>query len=86
MLLDVSQRLVNETDVRRLGLQLKVPQYVIDSKVNEYKIVDAAYHVLKFWFNNQRDRAIAYQVLGKALVDVQLNIIAGEVLDYPSDL
>ena len=82
MLLEVSRRLVNETDTRRLGLQLNVPHYVIEAKLGAYKNTIAAHHVLKMWFNNQRDRKVAYHVLGQALLDVNLSLIAGEVLNY----
>ena len=36
-LLEVSRRLVNETDIRRLGLQLNVAPYVIGAKLGAYK-------------------------------------------------
>ena len=83
MLLEVSGKLVNETDIRRLGLQLNVPHYVIGAKLGAYTNTIVARHVLKMWFNNQRDRKVAYHVLGQALIDVNLSLIAGEVLNYP---
>ena len=83
MLLEVSQRLVDKTDVRRLGLQLQVKGFTIDAKLaDESQTTVAAHHMLKIWFNKQQDRETAYQILGQALVDVQLNLIARQVMNY----
>ena len=83
MLLQVSMRLVNKTDVRQLGLKLQVDEFTIAAKLkDESEITNAAHEVLKVWFYKKQDRQVAYQVLGQALVDVQLNFIAREVLNY----
>ena len=81
MLLQVSLRLVNKTDVRQFGLKLRVDEFIITAKLSEEsQSTVAAYNVLKVWLNNQQNRETACYVLRQALSDVQLNFIAVEVL------
>ena len=83
MLLEVSRRLVDKADIRRLGLKLQVAEFTIDAKLaDESQTTVAAHHVLKVWLNKQLNRETAYQTLGQALVDVQLNLIARQVMNY----
>ena len=82
MLHEVSLRLVKEVHVRKLGLRLEVEEFDIQAKLAQNEITIAAYHVLKIWFDNQKDRETAYHDLGQALVDVQLKFIASDVLNY----
>ena len=79
MLLNVSLRL-NKTDLKRLGLKLDVPAHVIDVLLDENALNTAAHTVLQNWFKGQDNRESAYQALGQALRDVQLNMIANDVL------
>ena len=44
----------------------------------------AAHTVLQDWFKRQDNREGAYQALGQALRDAQLNLIANDVLQYLS--
>ena len=84
MLFEVSERLDNKTDIKRLGLKLNVQTHVVNAALaNEANsLTDAAHNILKDWFKRQNDRQSAYQVLGQALKASQLNMIANDVLEY----
>ena len=82
MLLEVSLRLTNKVHVRKLGFELQVAEHNITTMLEQNDINNAAYQVLKLWFENEEDKKAAYQVLRKALVDVKLTSIAYNVLNY----
>lgn len=84
MLFNVSIRL-NKTDLKRLGLKLNVPAHVIEVVLDDANALSTAAHtVLQDWFKRQDNREGAYQALGQALRDAQLNLIANDVLQYLS--
>ena len=84
-ILTLSSRLMKDS-VRRLALHLGVSSADIDSSFNDHPAgKEAANHILTNWLHGQNDRKEAYRNMGEALrhKDVNLKLIAGEVLDYP---
>ena len=50
---------------------------------HDRSIEEAVHSMLTQWLLRQRNRSEAYIAIGEALRDVGLNLIAGEVLDFP---
>ena len=72
--------------VKLLALHLGVSSADINSSFTDHSTVsDAANHILTNWLHSQNDRKEAYRNMGEALrhKDVNLKLIAREVLDYP---
>ena len=65
----VACHLVSDRDVRSLGQRLRVDKYTIDAALYNHKgdIQEAAYSVLKEWYNGQESRTEAFEVLHRAL-------------------
>ena len=79
---NISSRLLRQ-ELRRLALHLGVPSDEVTSSLNDNtKLADATNHVLTVWLHAQNDREAAYSEMGNALVEVNLNLIAREVLDF----
>ena len=84
MLFEVSERLDDKNDIRRLGIRLKVEAFVINAALDNdaNSLTDAAHKILRHWFKRQNDRKSAYHVLAQALRDAELNMIAHDALHY----
>ena len=67
--------------LQNLAAQLKVKPHVVQSKGNDCKSInDAAYHVLKIWFDNQMDKTQAFETMCESLVRIMKSAIIKEVL------
>ena len=84
-LLAVSERLFDENEIFKLGQKLRIKDYRIESALasSSRQSTNAAHKVLRLWLMAQDNRHSAYQILGKALVRCEMNIIARDILDYP---
>ena len=81
MLFEVSVRLDDKTDIRRLGLKLNVQNHIINAALSgDTDLSNAAQVILKAWFKRQNCRESAYQLLRQALRDAQLNMIIHDAL------
>ena len=66
---EVSERVTRPRDVRRLGVELGLPQYAIESLLrnNLSDINEAAYRILQAWYKTQIDKREAFTKLFSAL-------------------
>ena len=83
MLLNLSQRITNETDLRSLATNgLSVKEYITDSHIyDEKKLTLAAHRVLKDWRRNQRNSRVAYSRLCDILDTVEMSYYIAEALN-----
>ena len=72
----------------QLGKQLGISQNDIDFYLSQTEVPekDRIFSLLKRWLKRQNSRQEAYNLMGQALVhpDVGLNLLATEILDFPS--
>ena len=78
MLFEVSERIDDKNDIRRLGLKLNVEPHIINPALanDANSLTNAVHTILKHWFNRQNDCKSAYHVLAQTLRGVELNMIA----------
>ena len=90
---DMIEKLSNiltKNDMNRLAPKLDIsPEDMYISYMNECNnsvMKDANYDILSRWLKKQNSREEAYVKLGEALIhpDVELNLLAKEVMDYAS--
>ena len=77
---------LKKEELKRLALFLGRSAAEIDTSFTDHpKVSEAANHVLTNWLHGQNNRHEAYNNMGAALVhnDVNLNLTAKEVLNYP---
>ena len=86
-LLEVSYRLIEESDIRQLGSHLGVEHYKVDAILCDEKgnIPLATLVMLKEWRKGQENNVKAYDDLWEALThpEVDLSHVAHEVLRDP---
>ena len=89
--LDALAQRLNKTNVYHLAERLNIPTQTVDASFGLFctdspSTVKAIRFVLTNWLNRQNNRKEAYLKLGEALIhpDVGLNLIAHEVLCYPT--
>ena len=86
---DLARRL-GKDDLYRLAPKLDIPEeevHKIFAKhclVSETKSIESAVHDVLKWMKKQRNRKDAYVIMTRALTDseVELNLLAAEILDY----
>ena len=84
MLLYLAEGLHEETKIRKLGFKLGVEKCTVDAELtNQKENTMAAYRILSSWFDSQENSKVAFSVLRKSLLDVQLKMLVQKVLDRP---
>ena len=80
-ILKLSMRLTNKSDLRILGVGLRLESYVIESIMydNRNDISNAAYRMLNEWYMSQANRKIAYTNLHDALECAGMRFLAYEL-------
>ena len=83
-LLQISEKLTEKEDIRRLGLNLNLEHETIKTIFtnNPSSITTVANEVLHEWYRRQDNLDDFCQDLGEALIKSNLNMIAATVLDY----
>ena len=82
MLWNLAKEITNSSQLRTLGLKLKLGDSKIDTALtnHRYDINDAAYDVLRNWRDSQEDATEAYKEICKALKDAKQNLLISKVL------
>ncbi len=76
----LANRLTSKKEVRDVGLKLVSDHQVEAALVDEEHIVDAAYKILRDWFNTQGDDVQSWLKLVRVLDEAGLHRYAVEIL------
>ena len=80
-LVEISNRITDPTMLQNLAAHLKVKPHVVQTKCTDCKSInDAAYHVLKNWFDNQMDKTQAFETMCESLTKIMKSSIIKQVL------
>ena len=80
--MDLSQKITNASDLRKLANDLRIEQSIVDSELNNHptNINEAAYRVLSKWFKSQENSDCARKTLCDALRSANMNLHVDTVL------
>ena len=86
--LQLSQRLTNQIDLRTLGYRgLKVEPHEIELAINNKPndIQSAAYEILKIWQKQQSNEKEAYSNLVAALTECQMHMLVSQLKQWTEE-
>ena len=87
-ILQIADRLTERREIFHLGVNLNMERHTINAMFTNHphSITSVANEMLFTWLSRQVNRVEAYNNLGEALVRSNLNMIATEILDFPSGM